>query len=238
MRKFFSCLAVLAAFVLYANDAVIDLPLNEGDNAAVRDNSAAANPVQIKNPQFLHWVDGADGQVLEFKNADGNTARGSVNVRMPTGFDLTKGFSFVATIKTGKDFAKKRIYPVFRFSDAMARGKGVFIFCNWNMLWVRMGAIDGKHVDLQSSTSQVSILPDSWYRLVVTYDGKTAKIYINGILAAAKDVSLQNPAIHRYLLIGSTGDGPGYGFDGIIAQVKVYSRALSENEITALQSGE
>ena len=236
MKKILICPVLGIAMLLCANDAVIDLPLNEGDVAAVRD--AAGNQLEIKNPQFLHWADGADGKVLEFKNADGNTARGSVNVRMPAGFDLTKGFSFTATIKTGKDFAKRRIYPLFRFADAMARGKGVFIFCNWNMVWVRMGAIDGKHVDLQSRTSDVSIQPDSWYRLAVTYDGKTAKIYLNGRLVASQDVMVENPVIHRYLLIGSTGDGAGYGFDGIISQVRIYDRALNENEITALQSGE
>ncbi len=236
MKKYLSCLAFLAAAVLWANDAVIDLPLNEGDNAAIRD--AAGNQLEIKNPQFLNWADGADGGVLEFRNNDGNTIRGSVNVRMPAGFDLTQGFTFAATIKTGKDFAKKRIYPVLRFADAMFHGKGIFIFCNWNMLWVRVGAVNGKHTDLQSNTSNVSIQADSWYRLAVTYDGKILRIYINGCPAAEKEVVLQNPAIHKHLLIGSTGDGAGYGFDGIISQVKVYGRALNENEITALQSGE
>ena len=102
------------------------------------------------------------------------------------------------------------------------------------MVWVRMGC-DEKRYDLTSNTSDEGILPNRWYRLAVTFDGKTLNIYLNGRLAASKEAAAKQPRSYNHILIGSTGDGYGYGFDGVITQVRMFDCALTPDKITSLQ---
>ena len=217
--------------------ALVELPLNEGDFNAVADSSARKNDVQIFHPEYLKWVPGPHGQAIEFNNPDGNHERGMVQVKTPQGFDVTKGFSFTCTFKPGANFIKRRIYPLFRFADGGFKGNGVLIFCTWNMLWARLG-VDDKYIDAITNVSDESILPNHWYHLAVTFDGKTVSTYLNGRLAASKEASVKQPQSYNHICIGSTGDGYGYGFEGIITNVKVFDRALTVEDITSLHMEE
>lgn len=235
MFKKLFCPAVLFPVMAFASipEALVDLPLNEGDLKAIQDVSPAKAAVKIANPEFISWVDGPQGKALAFSNADGRVKRGCVLVKIPARLDIAKGVSFACTFRTGKQFAPRRIYPLFRYADGHEKTAGIFIFCSWNMVWARIGS-SGKHTDVRTKTTMESIKPDTWYRLVVTSDGKTVAIYLNGKLAASGKATPQKPKT-PYLQIGSTGDIYGYGFNGVISQVKVFDRALNAEEITAMQ---
>jgi len=83
-----------------------------------------------------------------------------------------------------------------------------------------------------------TIQNNRWYHAVVTYDGTTWKLYLNGNL----DNSARVRATPRYDSIHDIGIGtafnsvgnPGGYFNGIIDEVRIYNRALSEEEIRAL----
>lgn len=233
-KKLVCAATLLNVMVLVAAPAaLIELPLDEGDFAKIADASAGKNPVQVLNQEFLKWTPGPQGQALEFNNADGKSLRGVVRVKMPATLDVTAGWTFSCVFKTGNDFIKKRIYPLMYFADGPSKKPGVFIFCSWNTIWVRCGK-DGAHTDIRSKSSGESIKPDTWYRLVVTFDGKIVTVYQNGKVAASGEALPQKPKTPQ-LKIGSTGDGYGYGWNGVIAQVKVFDRALTPEEVTALQ---
>ncbi|MBQ6596437.1 MAG: LamG domain-containing protein [Lentisphaeria bacterium] len=233
-KKVICTAAMLNAMVLVAApEAVAELPLDEGDFAKIADVSAGKNQVQVLNREFLKWTQGPQGQALEFNNADGKSKRGAVRVKMPPALDITAGWSLSCVFKTGKDFVKKRIYPLMYFADGPAKKPGIFVFCSWNTIWTRCGT-NGAHTDIRSKSSAESIKADTWYRLVVTFDGKTVRVYQNGKLAAAGEAVLQKPRT-ALLKIGSTGDGYGYGWNGVISQVKVFNRVLTAEEVTALQ---
>ena len=239
LKKFLSSAVVLSAFAVSAAlpPAVVDMPLDEGDVNKITNTAPTKVRVRIANPEFLQWVEGADGQALQFNNADGKVKRGQVAFQMPAKLDISKGFSWVYTFKTSKDFAKKRINLLFRYADGHERSKGILIFCFYEMLYLRAGG-DGKQNDMITNTAVTPIKPDSWYRVVMTYDGKTAKTYVNGKLAATQDMQIVKPVQHSYAMIGSSGDIYGYGFSGIITQVKIFDRALTDAEVTELQAAE
>jgi hypothetical protein len=78
--------------------------------------------------------------------------------------------------------------------------------------------------------------PDNWYNIVGTWDGTTSpdgmKLYINGELDATTTAKyptiMQNTAA---LWIGAWTTGPNAYYKGLIDEVKIYKRALSEEEI-------
>ncbi len=74
------------------------------------------------------------------------------------------------------------------------------------------------------------ILPNTWTHLATTYDGTTQNLYVNGALVASRPqagavVTAPNP-----LHIGGDSIWGEY-FSGIIDEVRIYNRALSQAEI-------
>ncbi len=74
-----------------------------------------------------------------------------------------------------------------------------------------------------------------WQHATVTYDGTTASLYHNGILVAsgAKSWSL----VLKEGLIGSQVGAPNALFKGVIDDVRIYRRALTESEIQQIMQG-
>jgi len=89
-------------------------------------------------------------------------------------------------------------------------------------------------------TSATTLSINTWYHVGATYDGANLKIYINGVLDGT------------FGYVGSVGNGSStitFGYDnttspnaefftGLIDEVRIYNRALTQQEITTLyQSG-
>ena len=71
-----------------------------------------------------------------------------------------------------------------------------------------------------------------WHHIVATYDGSVMGLYVDGILKKTSTVALAAPTGENATLIGFI---EGYGqYDGSIDDLRVYSRALSLNEIKAI----
>lgn len=85
-------------------------------------------------------------------------------------------------------------------------------------------------------TSKSSFQPQLWYHVVGTYDGKTQKLFVNGKLEASS-ISQQGP-IHypesAFFEIGAYHDkNENVRMTGMLHEVAVYGRTLSEAEIQA-----
>ncbi|HGJ67093.1 TPA: LamG domain-containing protein, partial [bacterium] len=77
-------------------------------------------------------------------------------------------------------------------------------------------------------TVEQKLSPNEWYHIIGTYDGKTAKCYLNGVKKSETKMNNVNSGQDNFF-IGQ--DGWVNVFDGIIDEVRVYKRALDENEI-------
>jgi hypothetical protein len=98
--------------------------------------------------------------------------------------------------------------------------------------------------DKQLSSGK-SLTVGTWAQVVLTYDGTTQSIYINGAFASSA-TTVSGPII--YSPLPGTANGFDIGnttnlsaaryFPGLIDDVRVYNRALSPAEIQALYNAE
>jgi hypothetical protein len=93
----------------------------------------------------------------------------------------------------------------------------------------QFGGTDGNTREINSG---IVLNTDQWYHLVGTYDGNTAKIYIDGIeegsISTSATINMPNS-----WTIGSW-DGGGNVHDGDLDDVRLYNRALTASEISQL----
>ena len=71
-----------------------------------------------------------------------------------------------------------------------------------------------------------------WQHLAATFDGTTARFYLNGAEVASKAVSGAVGTSNTWR-IGAYGSVPGGFFDGVIDEIRVYDRALGAAEVQA-----
>jgi hypothetical protein len=72
-----------------------------------------------------------------------------------------------------------------------------------------------------------------WTHLAVTFDGTTAKVYVNGVVVDEGSFSFGNDT-EAPMQIGAATGGGGNPFNGALDEVRIYDIALSEAEILQL----
>jgi hypothetical protein len=71
---------------------------------------------------------------------------------------------------------------------------------------------------------------NAWTHVALTYDATTLRLYVNGVLAASQAYSGSVQSTSNPLWIG--GNSPyGEYFQGLIDEIRIYNRALSQAEI-------
>ena len=113
-------------------------------------------------------------------------------------------------------------------------------FSGWGLFLIRnryyYEVLNGSNLSIISSASNIS---ESWRFIVGVYDGTYLKIYIEGVLEREKAVSSDILVSNNYDLLfgayyGSNGTSIKRYFKGIMDDIRIYNRSLSETEIQVL----
>ena len=76
--------------------------------------------------------------------------------------------------------------------------------------------------------------PDNqWHSIVGTYDGKNAKLYMDGLLLNTS-AEMQGPLYTGTTVLNIGKDSGARPYNGIIDELRIYNRALSEGEVAQL----
>ena len=169
---------------------------------------------------------------LDFDGVDDHIDYGDV-------LDLTSSFTLEAWVLQEQSIANGTIISKGNVKSGSRKGYTLSIINNYpNLTWYNSGGI--LKVDI---TSPYAISNDRWYHIAASYDGSTAKLYIDGVLVGT-DTSTGPPGdITEKCIIGAAYDSdtpstPKYYFDGYIDEVRVWNVALSANQLHEMMNQE
>lgn len=178
-------------------------------------------------PDDSYWVEGRLNGALMFSGNNYIEVPDSPKI----GANLVNRFTISAWIKS-------RVYLSLNGNTYRCFEKGDNIFFlqgDGNTNNVGVGGMNfavKKNNQIYTVSSFEPVESNVWYHLAGTYDGKTLKFYINGVLKGTRQVTAPIDDDKLPLRIGS--DDSGKYFNGAMDEVCIWDRALSEAEINYL----
>ncbi len=152
---------------------------------------------------------------------------GSDNVEVPhnSNLNITDEITLDAWIYpdtfSGEDF----IVNKYDWSNSTGYSLGL----DSGQLLFKMG--DGSSLHTLRSNSMST---GEWHHVIGTYDGSTMKVYVDGQEEGANSVSFTIDPSTNPLVIGEASDSSGYYFDGKIDEVRVFSKALTPEQVSMI----
>jgi hypothetical protein len=199
---------------------------DEGSGTAAIDSSGNGNTGTLINGPV--WADGKCGKALSFDGVDDH-----VQVPQGSSLDVTDQITvetwvyprayvdntgMVSHIISRCDYSGDHIYVLSTYPDS-------------NKVSFSINPYSGGH-------PSVADLPlNAWTHLAMTYDGSHIRLYVNGELDSSYAQSGPIYTTSNWLAFGCKPTGPWGGsgtyayFNGIIDVVKIYNRALGQQEI-------
>ena len=98
-----------------------------------------------------------------------------------------------------------------------------------NELYIVVGSIGG------GCEFETPLVINTWNHVVLTKDLNNAKVYLNGQLLSTKNIAFAvSIAGNRNAILGTTRLKNGRFFDGLMDEIRIYNRVLSDTEIAIL----
>ena len=182
---------------------------------------------------LIHVVDGTK-DLSKYRRSLTLTSMEVVGKRMK--FDgasskIDTGSDFIGT---GADSVSAWIYKEgLGEGDVYARiidnGKTILKTVASNLVFYSDGAT-------ATNSAANSIRLNTWYHIVVTRDstGANTNFYVNGVLSGSVNQDSGTPVAGTTNVIIGNNSGQSHTFDGLISDVRVYSRVLTPDEIKVI----
>jgi hypothetical protein len=197
--------------------------LNEGTGNFATDSSGNGNTGTLVNNPI--WSSGIAAGGLSFQRVNDY-----INIPSTTGLNISGDLTVALWVnhrsQTGDgDFilSKGVCYNGSCPYELRLTGKGYLCFDQNNGL-----------AGQEAFCSAQAIPLNTWKHVAVVRSGNEIRIYIDGVLSSGPFAFTRTPTANAQpLSIGSNA----YSFDGVMDNVRIYSRALTAADIAALYSG-
>ena len=141
-------------------------------------------------------------------------------------------FTIAFDVKIDAD-PKNRNYRKFKTLVEAAngeRGPGFRVYIFYGSIQFRTGDGKNKMKHVAANSSTVRIPQDRWARIVITYTGKTASLYLNGVRVGHGAMEIM-PGTQKNLIFGSYRSGFANPATAAYDNITVYDRALTGSEV-------
>jgi hypothetical protein len=218
---------VLISNPVYNEDGlVLSFHFNEGSGTVAYDSSGNGNNGNLVNGPT--WVDGKFGKALSF---DGVNDYVEANDSIGT-------FSYLTIAAWFKLNSLPGSYATIYFNGDGSGGNDIHLaITSDGAIFSRADAPAECDISIRKSSSGL-VSPGNWYHVVV-FDtvNDVKKVYLNGTLVQNVTYTCSIPTANYKDEIGRAYDNSflnNWYFNGVIDEVRIYNRALSDVEIQAL----
>ncbi len=181
----------------------------------------------------LKWVDGMFGKALEFPGVNGNY----VSVPHKDSLSLAN-WTITAWVKPEDNNSAFQVF-MRKANPGNVRNYSLKIYENENNpLQMEYSRDAGAGGYCNGAHGNITLTDGSWHHVAGTYDGEATRIYLDGILeseAACPEKEWPPDTNDGPVTIGATFEGAGPA-KGIIDDVSLFKRALSEDEISNIMN--
>lgn len=206
-----------------------------GQTAGLQDSSGNGSNGSAVNPNGtgMSFVTGKVGNAISFDGVDDTVVVGTDNYNIPF-----KKMTIAFWMNT--DTAAPSTYGMaIHRNDNANIGSSVFfggVETGTNKITATIGAnVEG----WTAGKTEIVAIPGTWYYVVCSWDGVTARIYIDGIEIKSYSFSASNfvnkAATTR---LGSSANSSSYLLSGKVDDVRLYDRSLSRSEILTIYESE
>ena len=166
---------------------------------------------------------------------NGDVSFTSGQVGRAASFDGDGDYVVVPSLELGSEFTIStwvNLDQDSNWNDAFGAEKRLSIL-SYSDGHVTVAIGDGASWDLVGDSPAGTTTPGTWQHWAVTYDGSTARLYVNAAETVSESVTTAVPS-SMYHIGGRYQNGSNYQFDGAIDDVRIYSRALSASEVQSI----
>ncbi len=193
---------------------------DDGFGTTAFDSSGNGNDgIFVGDPQ---WVDGKLGGALEFNGDDYLNCGNGPSLQIQDEITIAFWFQVEAFSNSWEAFIAKSD-SAYRISRGGETGNATHL------------GISGTSVGNFNGTATVT--GGDWHHMAAVYDGTNARIYIDGVLdtevAATGQINLSSSDLY----IGENSGATGRFLHGLLDEVRIYSRALTDEEILGVMAG-
>lgn len=216
-------LFVAQSYAIDAKTIVGTWLFDDGKGDTAKDSSGNKHDGVIKGD--LKWVNGKFGQALEFPGVDENF------VEIPHEDSLNlETFSFTLWVKLQSTSSYQCVF--IKTADGSVENYSGYLMDSSKVFWTRFTSGGAGKWAFQKF-GVTAITDEEWHHLAGTYDMKSVKSYVDGVVEAEAVFEGKPDASEGPLNIGDCPKYP-YQTKGIIDDVGLFNVALTEDEIKSL----
>jgi hypothetical protein len=215
-------------------DLVAHWEFEEGTGTAASDSSGNGNGGTLTNSPT--WAAGTIGDTaLEFDGADDY-----VEIANESNFDFehTDPFSVAGWAKF--DPGESGQIAIFNKSQQSGNQPGIDLRIDAGNRLLRVYLVQANGSAISVASAVNSLTPNTWHHVALTYDGSSSgaglKVYIDGEFIDAGSGTLTQSILNDSAPFLGKGVGASMFFNGTLDDVRVYSRELSDADVSELNT--
>lgn len=206
-----------------ANGPIAWYKLDEGAGSTANDSSGNNFAGTLtKSPV---WTAGKSGSALAFDTTLGNR----VVVADRAALDISSAITLAAWVKPSQ---LAHQYVIIKAQAGSVNGYELGLHSN-GKAYVRLNQASNADTFRVDSTTSYPTTGGTWIHIAGVFDGTTLKMYVNGVLEGSKSAATTIAVNARSLGIGAQDDG-FRGMKGAVDDARIYNRALSAPEVSAI----